>query len=164
VSNLSAETSVEDDTPLVAIAPKTLWVNRRNGQIYQVLEVDQRPGNTVIIGLKAFSDDADARTVRMVRADFLRYHRPYDTVVDVPSTYQNPPVLLTVDEEWESVNGDVVTIVHVDTRTDMVTGLLQDSKQRRPIKMAEFNSGKWRKIVRKTAFDRLNSDDGEDLF
>jgi hypothetical protein len=152
-----------ESSSLTSIANKSLWSNRRNGQLFEVIRVEDIDKQTRMVEFKAFGDDQDARAVRMIWKDFLRYHRPYEEMPELKEP-KIPPVEVCVGEEWESINGDIVSIANVDMRTETVFAYDQGGKTRKAIKLSEFQKAAWRKIVRKSSFDRLLEDDGEDLF
>jgi hypothetical protein len=122
------------------------------------------PNEDTVVTYNRPADDPDRRfrsKLNMLRKDFLKFHRPYEPTQDNPPSEPLVVVDICDGDEWESVNGDSVRVVSVNPRK--TTAVVEDSaKRRREVPFKELASGRWRKIVRRTAYERL-LDDNEDL-
>jgi hypothetical protein len=84
--------------------------------------------------------------------DFESMFRPF-THETPRSTVERVAEVLK-DEEWEHIESlAVVRIDTVDTKRNLVVVL--DKEKRRSVNMIDFVNGKWRKIIRRTAYARL---------
>jgi hypothetical protein len=138
-------------TPYAAVGQR--WVNRSTGDLVEVTRVqptDDR--STQAVHFRRIADGIESSQA-LVLEDFLRECRPYVAKSSAP--VQVPVVEVLKDEEWEHRDsGEVVTIDTVDTRRDLVV-VVQKEGKRRSVPLYEFANAKWRKIVRRTSFDRL---------
>lgn len=138
-------------TPYAAVGQR--WVNRSTGDLVEVTRVrltDDR--STQAVHFRRVADGIESSHA-LVLEDFLRECRPYVAKSSAP--VQVPVAQVIKDEEWEHIDsGEVVTIDTVDTRRDLVI-VQQKEGKRRSVPLYEFANAKWRKIVRRTSFDRL---------
>ncbi len=148
-----------EDGPPVTVVEGTRWVQRKSGLVVEVvrLEHSQDEDRTQIVVYRPA--DADSSTQRMVLTDFTRFHRMYSDVLDQTTIHSIPPVQLTIGEEWASLEGDLVVILGVDLRKESVLVEVPETKQRRTISLTQFAGARWRKVVRKSAYDRILDDD-----
>jgi hypothetical protein len=143
--------------PSPFISAGTRWVNRASGEIVEVSRMgrsDDR-GETVV-HFKRVSNDLEANMVLLQR-DFETMFRPFGP--EVSKKAREAVVEVLKDEEWEHIEStEAVTIDSVDTKRNLVIVLGRDQK-RRSVPMLDFVNAKWRKIIRKTAYQRLMEDD-----
>jgi len=148
-----------EDEHLTPIPENSRWTQRKSGLLLEVVRCERTTDRSLMIVFRALSDVNTAHTYRMLHRDFLRHHRPYEETVlpvrDIPA----PNVIVLVGEEWESANGESIIIYSIDAKREMVQVEEPVSKRRRQIGLVEFAGAQWRKVVRKTAYDRLNADD-----
>jgi hypothetical protein len=134
------------------VSQGTRWVNRSNGE---VVEVDHLGASTdngeTVVHFRRVSDDMEVNLVLLLR-DFESMFRPF-THETPRSTVERVAEVLK-DEEWEHIESlAVVRIDTVDTKRNLVVVL--DKEKRRSVNMIDFVNGKWRKIIRRTAYARL---------
>jgi hypothetical protein len=151
--------STEDDPePLEPIPSGSRWSQRKSGDLVYVVSTDPTPNNDGLVVTFRHQHETDGTPQRMLRKDFVKYHVPFDPAQEVAV----PPVpfVIAAQDEWESVSGDLVIVESVDARREVVR-VISSGDRRRAIPFKEFIENKWRKIVRRSALDRLMSDDEE---
>lgn len=153
----------ESDEHLTPIGDGSRWAQRKSGLLIEVVRCERTTDRSLMVVFRALEEHDVGHTHRMLQRDFLRHHRPYQEVVQTIKDVPSPTVIVLANEEYESVNGESIIVVSVDTKRAMVMVEEPLSKRRRQIGLVEFAGDQWRKIVRKTAYDRLNSDDEETL-
>jgi hypothetical protein len=163
----TAETPPEPEVPDVKIEGESLWVQRASGGIMIVRDTGRSTNGTEVVTFrKSISEDGDGDAyVTMTRRDFLIQHRQYGQEKDNSSSTTIPMVALAPDEEWECQDGSgsSMIITQVDYRRETVHGRDMKSQKARQIPFVQFTTGRWRKIVRKSAYARLrNPEIGED--
>lgn len=144
--------------PTPFISKGTRWVNSSTGDIVEVAylgrstEIPHEP----VIHFRRVSDDMEVNQLLLQR-DFETMFRPY-TQETTPKNRPEAVVEVLKDEEWEHVeSGEVVRIESVDTKRNLV--IVVAKERRKSVPMLDFVNAKWRRIVRKTAFERLMEDD-----
>lgn len=138
-------------TPYAAVGQR--WVNRSTGDLVEVTRVQPTDDRTTqAVHFRRVADGIESSHA-LVLEDFLRECRPFVAKSSAPM--QVPVVEVIKDEEWEHRDsGEVVVIESVDTKRDLVI-VVQKEGKRRSVPWYEFANAKWRKIVRRTSFDRL---------
>ncbi len=124
------------------------WSHLSTGQVFDVVAVKD--------GSVSFRKDAQAFT--MLQDDFLQLHRPFQVETSAP--LPPPSVELHPGEEWESDEG-VAQIVNIDSKRELVyvRWLSGTTGSSRPLSLRQFATSKWRKIERRTAYQRIMDDD-----
>lgn len=141
-----AETSVEKES---------VWVQRASGDLMVVLDfIKAQDGSDAISFRRSAAEDIEP-AVTMTRRDFLMHHRPFITAAEVEASPTKPPIEVTIDEEWECQDGSGMIVTQVDFRREFVYGEDLKTKRRRQIPFTQFMAGRWRKIVRRSIYDRL---------
>ena len=133
------------------ISQGTRWVNRSSGEVVEVDHLGtSTDSNEPVVHFKRVSDDMEVNLVLFQR-DFSAMFRPYTQ--ETPRIEERVVEVLK-DEEWEHVESHaVVKVDSVDTKRNLVVVL--DKDKRRSVPMLDFVNAKWRKIVRRTSYDRL---------
>ena len=144
--------SVEIPVPDIPIDKESAWVQRMSGDVMVVLDVIQATDGTDAISFRRRSAEEVEPAVTMTRRDFLIHHKPH-----MPSTdARMPPMIpVAVDEEWECSDGSGMVITQVDHRKEIVYGDDVKTKRHRQIPFVQFATGRWRKIVRRSVYERL---------
>jgi hypothetical protein len=145
------EEDVEQEQPgdlAERIPENSRWIHKGRGQVVEVVKVENA----------AVTFRSEEQSFRMVHTDFLHFHRPF-TLDNGPSPQSFPLPDLAPGDEWTSVEGTVV-IVSVDSKREQVSVKWAHGSQRTArLNLRDFATDKWRKIVRKTAFQRLLDED-----
>jgi len=131
------------------IIPGTRWVHKGQGQTVEIMGVEN--------GAVAFR--ADEQSFRMTVEDFLAFHRPFamDSGASPPPTMPLPEI--APGEEWTSIEG-TVTIVDVNSKREQVSVRWAHGSQKTSrLDLRAFAGDKWRRVVRKTAFQRIMDED-----
>ncbi len=130
------------------ITPKSKWVHKGTGGIVEVVTVREA----------AVSFRQEDQKFNMLLEDFLSLHRPYviENLEDISTKYPN--LILTENAEYESPEG-IVKVVSVDSKRELVTVIWGDGRKRAPLSLREFATSKWRKIERRTAYQRIMDDE-----
>lgn len=132
------------------VQPGSRWVHRGTGSSVEIASVE----NDIV------SFRQEEQVFRMLLDDFVKFHRPF-TIEGIP-TDPLPDIDIAVDEEWEGPEG-LVRIVTIDSKREIVTVTWSGERKRTaPLSLREFGTGKWRKIQRRTVFQRLLDDDEDD--
>lgn len=131
------------------IVPGTRWVHKGQGQTVEIMEVEN--------GAVAFR--ADEQSFRMTIEDFLSFHRPFSFDASPAPTMPLPEI--APGEEWTSVEG-TVTIVDVNSKREQVSVRWAHGGQKTSrLDLRAFAGDKWRKVIRKTAFQRIMDDEDD---
>lgn len=151
----------QEEEHLAPIPNGSRWVQRRTGELIEVVACERTRDNTLMVRWRKFGEESS--TTPMLQRDFLRYHTPYEETAKAIQKEMlaptAPPIVVTPGEEWESVNGDGIIVVEVDPRKEMVHAEDMTSRRGRTIPMSEFAGARWRKIIRKNLFERLLEDE-----
>jgi hypothetical protein len=141
----------------VPIAIGSRWVQRQSGMIMDIVAVTKAiDGNEVVTMKRSGSDDA---ATRLLKDDFLEHHRPYGDAGE-KTNVSGTQFEISIGEEWEEVaGGGMITVTNIDVRREMVHGDEPGSKRGRQIPFAQFTSGRWRRLIRRSAYDRLRKPD-----
>lgn len=143
-----------DDLPPVPV--NTTWA-ARNGDVVEVVRCERSlDGDLVIVFRQAF--DGTAPATSLVHRDFVTFHKLLDEKDIQTAAIARADVPIAMGEEWESANGELVNIIFVDHRTSRARGEDKNGKQR-TIAFAEIHTKQWRKVMRKTVYERLMQDD-----
>lgn len=133
------------------VRPKSRWVHKSTGASIETISVKD--------GAVVFRQEDQNAT--MLLEDFVKFHRPF--VFEGISTEPIPNIAILPGEEWESAAEGTVTIVSVDSKREQVTVAWADGRKRSaPLTLREFGTDKWRKVIRKTSFQRLLDLDEDD--
>jgi hypothetical protein len=126
------------------------WTHKETGMTIEAVSV--RDG--------AVTFRQEEQTFTMLLEDFVRFHRPF--MVEGVSTEPLPNIAILVGEEWEGAEG-TVKILSVDSKREQVTVEWAGGRKRTaPLTLREFGTDKWRKVIRKTSFQRLLDLDEDD--
>lgn len=153
---------VQEQEALVAVPDGSRWTQRASGNVIEVERVVRSQDGEAVVRYRRMTDDPINPTMSMLRRDFLQNHTPF-ILPDSTSPGTPLPIDVASGDEWESSNGDIIIIATVDPKREIVQAEERTSKRRRMIAFVEFTNGRWRKIVRRTAYDRLMQSDDEDL-
>lgn len=127
------------------VRPGTRWIHRSGGRAVEAVNVKD--------GVVTFRDDH--QPFHMILEDFLSLHKPF--VLD-----NTPPEPLNINilpgEEYEGPEG-LVRILAVDSKRELVDVVWPDGRKRMPLQLREFATSKWRRIERRTAYQRIMDDD-----
>jgi hypothetical protein len=138
------------NSPTELVAPKSKWLHKGTGVIVEVVSVRDA----------AVSFRQEDQRFNMLLDDFLSLHRPYvlGSLDSIPIEPIDIP--LTTDAEYLSAEG-TVRIVSVDSKRELVTVTWDDGRKRAPLSLREFATSKWRKIERRTAYQRILDDEDD---
>lgn len=128
------------------LSPGQRWLRKGQGQTVEVIAIEQ--------GAVAFK--AEEQNFRMTIEDFLALHRPFrfNDSGATPALVEPLPELSPGDE-WTGVEG-TVTVVDVDSKRELVTVRWAHGGQKTSrLDLRQFAGDKWRKVIRKTAYQRL---------
>jgi hypothetical protein len=144
------ETPVQD-TP---IEKESIWVQRATGDLVVVIDTLKAIDGLDVIAFSRNSADGIEPSVTMARRDFLIHHRAHThSSEDVAPS--KPMIEVSVQEEWECQDGTSLIITRVDFRKEIIYGDDMKTKKHRQIPFAQFALGRWRKIVRRSIYDRI---------
>ncbi len=139
--------------PDLPIDLQTTWIQRNGGKLIVVEEIVRAQDGSEAIKFRNATDDSEA-AVTMIRRDFLIYHRPHVPTTDAPPPV--PPMInVQIAEEWESQDGSGIIITQIDSRREIVHGDDVKTKKHRQIAFIEFATGRWRRIIRRSVYDRI---------
>jgi ribosomal protein L37AE/L43A len=153
-------TLLDEMAPPPLIQPGSRWVNRSTGDVVEIVKLGRSAADAYeepepVVHVKKVSDDLEPGAVILQR-DFETMFRPFQHASSRRDTETVVEVLK--DEEWEHIETrDVVKIDSVDTKRNLV--IIITKEKRKSVPMRDFVEKKWRKIVRRTAYDRLLEDD-----
>lgn len=155
VSPMDTNNLLADMLPTPFVSVGTRWADRKSGSIVEVSRMGKSSEGEPVVHFRHISDDVEASTILLL-VDFEEH---FKSIYPETSAREEAVVEVLKDEEWEHIeSGETVTIDSVDTKRNLV--VVQSSKtRRRSVRMAEFVDGKWRRIVRRTAFARILEDD-----
>ena len=130
------------------------WVQRKTGCRVEVVETLKAMDGSEVISSRRRAADGLEPSVSMTREDFLNLHRPHNPSSEKPEPAK-PTIEVSIDEEWGNQDGSSIVVTHVDPRKEIVYGDDTQSKKHRSVPFSQFSAGVWRKIVRKSVYDRL---------
>ncbi len=132
------------------------WVQRSTGNIMHVLRLDNAVDGTRVI-VYCNKGEENEPAMRMVVRDFLANHRAYVAQEEWPTIEVKPVIEITSGEEWEftATPSVGISIIAVDHKKEVVHVEELESKRKRTISFSEFIQKRWRKVVRKTAYQWL---------
>ena len=144
-------------TPFVTVGQR--WVMRQSGDLIEVTRVNPtEDGRSTAVHFQRVSDGIESSNA-MLQEDFVRECTPF--VVNTSQPIEPPKVQLFKGEEWEHLESTaVVTIDYVDSKRDLVVIVQKDGK-RRSVPLLEFAEARWRRIIRKTAWEKLLEGDDD---
>lgn len=140
------------------ITAESQWIQKSSADIIEVLGIERALDGSPIIRFRRTAEDNEP-AVRLSRPDFLALHRPYNPNHPSSVDPSKPPIEITIGEEWASSDGDSIVISSVDGRKEIVYGDDLNTKKRRQIPFAQFEGGRWRKVVRRSAYARILDED-----
>jgi hypothetical protein len=153
MGTIEEEAWIQEQAPTPFAAVGQRWIQRKTGDLIEITRVgptDDR--STTVVHFKRVSDGVESSNA-MLLDDFMRECHPYTTRSSQPQDI--PVVVVLKDEEWEHVDsGEVVRIDTVDSKRDLII-VMQKEGKRRSVPLFEFANARWRKIIRRTAYDRL---------
>lgn len=129
------------------VRPGSRWIHRAGGRGVEAVSVKD--------GVVTFRQND--QPVHMVLEDFLSLHRPF-ALDNTPSEPLNIAIL--PGEEYEGPEG-LVRILAVDSKRELVDVVWPDGRKRMPLQLREFATSKWRKIERRTAYQRIMDDEDD---
>jgi hypothetical protein len=147
--------SVETPMPDIAIDKESVWVQRMSGDLMVVLDIVKATDGSEAISFRRSNAEEMEPAVTMSRRDFLTYHRQYVASSSEAEKPKTPMVEISVDEEWECQDGSGLMVTQVDFRKEIVYGDDLKTKRHRQIPFIQFIAGRWRKIVRRSVYDRI---------
>jgi hypothetical protein len=153
--------ATEDDT--FDIQAGSAWVQRSTGNIMHVLRMDHAVDRTRVV-VYCNKGEENEPAMRMVIRDFLANHRAYVSQEEWPTIDVKPVIEITSGEEWEFTGTPSVgiNIIAVDHKKEVAHVEELESKRKRTISFSEFIQKRWRKVVRKTAYQWLLDGEGID--
>lgn len=150
---------VETPIPDIPIDRESIWVQRLGGHLMVVLDIIKATDGTDAISFRRSSAEDIEPAVTMSRRDFLSYHRPFvsaaSSSADAAVKPSQPIINVSIDEEWQCQDGSGMIITQVDFRKEIVYGDDLKTKKHRQIPFVQFVTGRWRKVVRKSVYERL---------
>jgi hypothetical protein len=154
---LREEPELRESNPEVPVADipiekESIWIQRASGDLVVVIDLFKATDGSDVVSFKRSSAEEVEPAVTMSRRDFLIYHRPHK-----PSTAEQskPLVEVSVDEEWECQDGSAMIVTEVDARKEIVFGDDTKTRKHRQIPFGQFALGRWRKIIRRSVYERL---------
>lgn len=154
-SSLFEAESHETPIPDIAIDKESVWVQRMSGDLMVVLDIIKATDGSEVVQFRRSNADEIEPAVTMSRRDFLTYHRQFVRASEPEKKTPTPMLQISVDEEWECQDGSGMIITQVDFRKEIVYGDDLKTKRHRQIPFVQFIAGRWRKIVRRSVYDRL---------
>jgi hypothetical protein len=129
------------------VRPGSRWIQPENGRLVQAISLRD--------GIVTFQQDSWVN--RLTIDDFVSSHRPYaKDLAQEPEVTPLTPVF--PNEEYESLEG-VIRVVSIDSKRERVEVTWADGHRRNAINLREFTTGRWRKIERRSFYERLLEDD-----
>ena len=131
------------------------WVQRGTGDLLVVRMVVTDEMGQTMVRLGPAHDPAGT-LLTMTMADFLERCSLFQSKAPLSLT---DPVPIQVGEEWEHrATRDYASIRGIDLARHKVYIQMQDGKTR-SVSLHEFTDTRWRKVTRRTAFERLLDDE-----
>lgn len=146
------------ETPIadLPVEKESVWVQRATGDLVIVVDlIKATDGSDVVSFRRNSADDIAEAAVTMSRRDFLIYHRAFPVNAPENATPAKPMIEVMINEEWECNDGSAMIITQVDFRKEVVFGDDLKTKKHRSIPFGQFAMGRWRKIVRRSVYDRI---------
>jgi hypothetical protein len=124
-----------------------------SGDLIEVTRINQTDDQSaMMVHFKRVADGIESSTALLIN-DFLSYCRPY--VLKSSEPVAPPTIVVLKDEEWEHrESGEVVVIDYLDSKRDLVIVVPKNGKPK-SVPFYEFANAKWRKIIRRTSYDRI---------
>ena len=131
------------------------WVQRGTGTLMTVRQVARDETGGPMVRMSPSNGPISA-LVTMTMQDFLDHCSRFETPTPtLPATALMPQV----GEEWEHrATRDYALVREIDPTRNLAFVRMQDG-QTRSVSLHEFTDERWRKVCRRTAFDRIMADD-----
>lgn len=153
------ETPTPAETPIVDIAvdKESMWVQRASGDLVVVIDVLKATDGTDAISFRRSTAEDLEPSVTMTKRDFIIHHRKYSPSSDEAAKSDPPMIEVSIDQEWECQDGSAMQITQVDFKREIVFGDDLKTKKHRQIPFAQFAAGRWRRIIRRSVYDRIRN-------
>jgi hypothetical protein len=148
---------LEEMTPTPFVTKGSQW---RNGSTGDIVVVDRLGQSTespeTVVHFRRVSDDMKTGMVLLQR-DFETMFKPY-TQERPYAKEDKSSVEVLKDEEWEHVESGITVIVEsVDLKRNLI--VVEGKGKRQSLPILDFQKGKWKRLIRGTAWDRLLEDE-----
>ena len=147
---------LEEMTPTPFVSKGSRWRNSSTGDI---VEVDRLGRSTEgsrepVVHFRRVSDDMGTGMVLLQR-DFETMFKPF--TVERTRGDNKITVEVLMGEEWEHVeSGATIIVASVDTKRNLVISEPSTTHSKgRTIPLLDFSNGKWKRLIRRTAFERI---------
>jgi hypothetical protein len=157
----------ETPLPEIPVVRDSLWVQRASGEIVVVVDILRAQDGSDVISFHRSTAEETEPSVSMTRQDFLVHHRLYVSSSDKETQLaeikkQLPKIAVSPNEEWGCTDGSGILVTEVDFRKEAVYGNDVRTGKRRQIPFSQFAmAGQWRKIVRRSIYERIRQPDFE---
>ena len=148
---------LEEMAPTPFVTKGSQW---RNGSTGDIVVVDRLGQSTespeTVVHFRRVSDDMKTGMVLLQR-DFETMFKPY-TQERLYAKEDKSSVEVLKDEEWEHVESGITVIVEsVDLKRNLI--VVEGKGKRQSLPILDFQKGKWKRLIRRTAYDRLLEDE-----
>ena len=153
------EAADSTNTPIADVPIKidSLWVQRVSGATMVVGEVFVSTDGIDVVKFKNLVAEENEPSSTMTKLDFLLQHRAFTTKGSEDAPAPKPMIEISPDEEWECSDGSGMIVTQIDFRKETVYGDDTKSRKHRQIPFIQFITGRWRKIVRRSVYERLRN-------
>jgi hypothetical protein len=148
---------IETPIPEIPIDRESVWVARIGGDTVRVIGILRAIDGSDVISFRSNRGEEEAPGVTMSRRDFLTYHRAYVSPSEGETVSKTPPIEIVIDEEWACQDGSSLRVTQVDFRKEIVHGDDLKTRKHRQIPFTQFLAGRWRKIIRRSVYDRIRN-------
>ena len=148
---------LEEMAPTPFVTKGSQWKNSSTGDIVVVDRLGQSTENReTVVHFRRVSDDMKTGMVLLQR-DFETMFKPYTQ--ERPYAKEDKiSIEVLKDEEWEHNDSGITVIVEsVDTKRNLV--VVEGKGKRQSLPLLDFQKGKWKRLIRRTAYDRLLEDE-----
>ncbi len=152
------DSSANPETPVpdVEVEKENVWVQRASGDLMIVLDIIKATDGTDAIQFRRSSAEDIEPAVVMTKRDFIINHRRYTpTSSEEPAKAPKPMIEVSVDQEWECQDGSAMIVTQVDHKREIIFGDDLKTKKHRQIPFTQFATGRWRRIIRRSIYDRI---------
>jgi hypothetical protein len=150
-----------DPKPNAVIEKNSRWIHRDTASVVTVTNVLRTEDGSEAIGFRQdIGGGILVPTMTMLRADFLTNYLPQHEENSEVFQPEPPPFDISVNEEWECLSdGSCIVVTEVDFIKENVFGEDTKTKKPRKIPLSLFLKKRWRKIVRRSIYDRIRNPD-----
>jgi hypothetical protein len=153
---------LEEMAPTQFVSKGSRWRNSSTGDIVEVDRLGQSTeAHEPVVHFRRVSDDMRNGMVLLQR-DFETMFKPF-TMERPKGVEEKITVEVMMGEEWEHAeSGATIFIASVDTKRNLVISEPDGThKKGRTIPLLDFSNGKWKRLIRRTAYERILEDDDD---